>query len=312
MPSLPALVSLLLTAALNRLRLMKLASSVCPSPRPLTTSAWSSRERTALLVFAIVSTVIPWAGVFVLRSHGWHHTWSIPLFVVASAFCSLAGIAAVLIQHGWAEGRLLLWERLRLQGGWRPWGMFIWWGPVWMLLAYGLYTLTQGLSVEPRWTALSAYLSAGVLWLFLTGPLGEEFGWRGYLLPALMQRWSFTNASPVIGVWWALWHTPLMLDRWTGDPLHLPYFVANVVVFSFMLGAVFRVGGLLPTMAVHWGINASQEVVPHVFGYQGAPEKVLWLYISGVLVVLAVLGIRFLLSSPAERRARRYDAGATA
>ena len=43
----------------------------------------------------------------------------------------------------------------------------------------------------------------------IDGPLGEEIGWRGVLLPQLMQRFSPLVAALVVGVVWYAWHVPL-------------------------------------------------------------------------------------------------------
>jgi uncharacterized protein len=43
----------------------------------------------------------------------------------------------------------------------------------------------------------------------IDGPLGEEIGWRGVLLPELMQRFSPLIAALVVGVVWYAWHVPL-------------------------------------------------------------------------------------------------------
>jgi len=43
----------------------------------------------------------------------------------------------------------------------------------------------------------------------IDGPLGEEIGWRGVLLPQLMQRFSPLAAALVVGVVWYAWHVPL-------------------------------------------------------------------------------------------------------
>jgi len=40
---------------------------------------------------------------------------------------------------------------------------------------------------------------------------GEEIGWRGFLVPVLMQRLDFTGVVLLSGVIWALWHYPLIL-----------------------------------------------------------------------------------------------------
>jgi membrane protease YdiL (CAAX protease family) len=49
----------------------------------------------------------------------------------------------------------------------------------------------------------------------LGGPLEEEFGWRGYLLPRLSARIGNTWATLSVGAIWASWHLPMMLtDVW--------------------------------------------------------------------------------------------------
>ena len=59
--------------------------------------------------------------------------------------------------------------------------------------------------------------SSQILWLFLSFgvglPLafGEEFGWRGYLLPRLAQQLSPRNSVLIHGmIWWA-WHLPFVI-----------------------------------------------------------------------------------------------------
>ena len=47
--------------------------------------------------------------------------------------------------------------------------------------------------------------------LVLGGPLGEEPGWRGLLLPTLAERSTFPVAGIVVGIVWAIWHLPLFL-----------------------------------------------------------------------------------------------------
>jgi membrane protease YdiL (CAAX protease family) len=42
------------------------------------------------------------------------------------------------------------------------------------------------------------------------GALGEEIGWRGFLVPELSRITSFTRLSLISGTIWALWHFPLI------------------------------------------------------------------------------------------------------
>jgi membrane protease YdiL (CAAX protease family) len=49
-----------------------------------------------------------------------------------------------------------------------------------------------------------------VLWAgFYAGPLGEEIGWRGFLLPELQKKHSNLKSAIIIGVIWFVWHIPL-------------------------------------------------------------------------------------------------------
>lgn len=42
---------------------------------------------------------------------------------------------------------------------------------------------------------------------------GEETGWRGFLLPALLKRFNLFQATLILTIIWALWHWPLFLYR---------------------------------------------------------------------------------------------------
>ena len=49
----------------------------------------------------------------------------------------------------------------------------------------------------------------GLLFLYLgSGPLNEEFGWRGYALDLLLVKFGFLRGSVIMGVVWGIWHLP--------------------------------------------------------------------------------------------------------
>jgi len=71
-----------------------------------------------------------------------------------------------------------------------------------------------GLRGVPEWGSLTLYIvsmASGGLILNLSTVLGEEIGWRGFLVPELARQMSFTRLSFLSGVIWAAWHAPLLL-----------------------------------------------------------------------------------------------------
>ena len=62
----------------------------------------------------------------------------------------------------------------------------------------------------------------------ITGAVGEELGWRGFLLPRLGERMGAAAAAWVMGILWRLWHVPrgsiprcrIQPCRWPNSLLH--------------------------------------------------------------------------------------------
>ena len=64
------------------------------------------------------------------------------------------------------------------------------------------------------WGSLSLFIFAmatGGMIQSLSMTLGEEIGWRGFLVPELAKQMSFTKLSLLNGCIWAIWHAPLLL-----------------------------------------------------------------------------------------------------
>ena len=79
----------------------------------------------------------------------------------------------------------------------------------------------------------------GIL-MSLAYALGEEVGWRGFLLPRLVSRFGFTGGCLLCGCIWAVWHYPIWLysDYHEGskDAHALACFTLLVIAFSYMTG----------------------------------------------------------------------------
>ncbi len=72
---------------------------------------------------------------------------------------------------------------------------------------------------------------------FLTGAifaLGEEIGWRGFLVPELYKTEGFTKTSLISGFIWGIWHLPILLfaDYNSGTPVWVAMICFMVLVIS--------------------------------------------------------------------------------
>ncbi len=91
-----------------------------------------------------------------------------------------------------------------------------------------------------------------------TGPLGEEFGWRGFALPRLLRRWRPLAAALVLGaIWWA-WHLPTFFIRTLSQShLSIPVFLLNSLALSVIMTWLYQRtrGDLLLMILVHLTAN---------------------------------------------------------
>jgi membrane protease YdiL (CAAX protease family) len=98
---------------------------------------------------------------------------------------------------------------------------------------------------------------------FATGlafALGEELGWRGFLVPKLAERFSFTRTAIISGIIWASWHVPLIIfaDYNGGTPTwySIACFAVMVVGISFPMAWLrLRSGSVWPAAILHASHN---------------------------------------------------------
>lgn len=198
---------------------------------------------------------------------------SAPMIAAVYAGSFAPGVVAAILSA--RSGRVALggWLRgfVRLRCGWRAYAAALLPLPAIVLL------LTFVLGYAPRVEALHGrpaillYLTVFPVSIFNgfmtallgAGPLGEEGGWRGYLLPRLIERGGEARASLIIGIVWALWHLPIMAmfaDWRSGVPFaaYLPLYTLGVIGLSFTMTRVWRLGGgsLVPCIWLHGLVDA--------------------------------------------------------
>lgn len=164
----------------------------------------------SLLVLAMTFGFAPALAVSAgLLSPGW-----IQLGALSS---SLAAIVLVLIEGRKGGLRELLSRALIWRVGIRWWIIALFFMIVPSVAALYVYHLLGGPAVD--WSGLQPLYTVVPMFIFLTiaAGIGEEFGWRGFLLPRLQTRYNALVSGLIVGVAWATWHVPLFFIEGTSQ-----------------------------------------------------------------------------------------------
>lgn len=168
-----------------------------------------------------------------------------------------------------------------------PYFLMGWFGPA-LLTTIGaiLYFLIFPADFDPEMGALSSILAAqgveateamitmtmisqivsGVMLSPILNALpcfGEEWGWRGYLLPKMQKDLKILPTLLITGVIWGLWHLPITIlghnygTGYTGYPITG---ILAMCVFCIVMGVIFsyltiRTGSCLPAILAHGSLN---------------------------------------------------------
>ena len=92
---------------------------------------------------------------------------------------------------------------------------------------------------------------------------GEEWGWRGYLLPKISRHFSTVPTLLITGIIWGLWHAPLTI---IGHNYGLGYWgfpftgIGMMCIFCTVLGVfmayvTLKTGSCIPAILAHGAIN---------------------------------------------------------
>ncbi len=141
--------------------------------------------------------------------------------------------------------------------------------------------------------------------------LGEEWGWRGWLLPRLLGDPAVSSAPGARRVWpalvlsgviWGLWHAPLTLKGYNYPQLGAwaaALFIGFCVIFGVLLGWMrLRSRSVWPGVIAHASVNATAGLAL-LLGDAAAPPNAALAGITGVVgwvllaaVVLVVYRLR--------------------
>ena len=184
----------------------------------------------------------------------------------ALATCRLLGIDAATLGWNWRPARYVAWAYVFPVLYALPVYLATW------TLIRGSFAFSEfaaplgaafGFPNWPRATALflaiPCYATLGVIRSTAVA-LGEEIGWRGFLLPRLVERTGFTIGCLLSGCIWAVWHYPGLLfadyNSGTKPAFALTCFTLMVIADSYILGWLrLMSGSLWPAAILHASHN---------------------------------------------------------
>jgi membrane protease YdiL (CAAX protease family) len=246
-------------------------------------------------IFLVIAFSITWlTGLVFYLTGGWVNGWPIAPRV------SLAKLLLAIL-YTWAPAVANILTRLLTGEGWKEMGLrphfrqgWLYWLIAWVLPALmtisgaviffivfpmyfdpGLTRVQQILFRIPSlasfspWAAVVIITLAGVLispLVLSLATLGEEFGWRGYLLPKLLLGWR--KAMLLMGVIWGVWHYPVIFMGyeygfnypgypWLGQLLFIWITFCSGVFLAWL---TLRAGSIWPAVISYAAINGTSSL----------------------------------------------------
>jgi uncharacterized protein len=247
---------------------------------------------------------------------------SLALILMAVPYMCAPAIANILTRlltrEGWRDTGI----RPHFQKGW-PYWLMAWVLPALMtifgaILFFALFPgfFDPGLSLIQKsltgapvpaflspWVIAAIEAVAGILISPIVNGLatfGEEFGWRGYLLPKLMPL-GWQKAMLLIGLIWGLWHWPVIFMgyeygfQYPGSPWLGPIlFLWITFCFGVFLSWVtLRSGSIWPAVIGHAAINGIASL--SILAVKGSPDPLLGPLPVGIIGSLGYAVIALIL-----------------
>jgi hypothetical protein len=248
---------------------------------------WFARHPVA--AFIVLAFVLSW--------------WVWPFALVnpdSVAILSFGPLIAAVVVAALAGGRGRVMTLLRSVVRWRvhwSWYVFAIAGPMLIAAVTGATVIGLGIvetsqpGEEFGWSTWSGlpllFLATGLV----GGPLFEEPGWRGFLLPELERRHTALRSTVVVAVLWSLWHLPLLISEPTDQRPPLPFVVwilAQAVLLTWLYNSTG--GSVLMAILFHTAANTANRILLEPFlGADGFTAT--WWVMAALYSLAAALAI---------------------
>lgn len=254
------------------------------------------------LLFYVLTFVWTWAwyAPIVLSRISPYEMPGMIFLILGGAGPSIVGVALVLTTYNKDERRDY-WQRVI---------SFRRISPLWWLIILLIYPLILAVSslinaliggAAPgmeQFTALIANplsLPMLILLWFMSGPIAEELGWRGYALDPMLTRFGAMRGSILLGLIWGVWHLPLffMPATWHGQMgfqfagfwTFLALNVGNTLIFTWVYSNTKR--SILSAIFLHFMANFTANMILPISNETEIARS--FLLLAAGLVVCAML-----------------------
>ena len=120
--------------------------------------------------------------------------------------------------------------------------------------------------------------------------IGEEYGWRGFLLPRLLKKLNVFYSSMILGLIWGVWHFPAYLIE-TGVPLNMHFlvFLLWVVIGTLFISWIYYyTKSVLTSILIHISANAAFNYLLILPEFTGSMNT-FWLFILYLSVLMILV-----------------------
>lgn len=110
---------------------------------------------------------------------------------------------------------------------------------------------------------------------FFQGAISKEFGWRGFALDRLQEKYNALTSSIIIGIVWGFWHLPLFYINGTSQSkmpvVLIIFFILNSVFLSILFTWLHNNtgGNILVALLFHTMVNLTYGLIQLTTTYIG-------------------------------------------
>ena len=182
--------------------------------------------------FLVINYLISWSFLYPSYQMILEHEGITPLSLIGLIGAYGPTLAAIIVQRIVAPDQLraMFQKLIQLQAGLGTY-LFVIFMPIL------LYTIAYAAGLlfyhEPLYLFKGA-LSSIPLFLLLAlpfGPMGEELGWRGFMLPRLLEKHGPLQSSILVGLAWGIWHLASFTFPGAALPTFLPVSIGTIGLY---------------------------------------------------------------------------------